>query len=206
MKLKFSLFTVALIAGSVALSTYSKAIFNLTIGDAAPMQEAPLKNLDGTTTNLKELKNENGLLVIFSCNTCPFVLGWENRYNTLHKIAEINKFGMVLVNSNEAKRNDDDSLEAMKRKLINPGYTMPYVIDEQHKLADAFFAKTTPHVFLFDKNMHLAYTGSIDDNYKDASAVTKSYLNDALIAIANGKEFDPNHTKATGCSIKRLKN
>ena len=127
------------------------------IGEKSPMITAPMMGIDGQANTLLDLKGDNGLLVIFSCNTCPFVVGngaktegWEGRYNGLAELAESLNIGMVLVNSNEAKRDGDDSFTEMKNHAKEAGYTMPYLVDEGSKLANACGARTTPHVYLYN--------------------------------------------------------
>ncbi len=179
---------------------------SLEIGAKMPFQKYELVNPDGgETATLLDLKKEAGTLVIFSCNTCPFVVAWEDRYNKIHEAALRNGVGMVLVNSNEAKRDGDDHPKRMIDHGKKMGYTMPYLIDNNHELADAFGAKSTPHVFLFDSDDNLVYKGAIDDNHKDKNAVTKRYLTDALNKLNTGEEINPNTTRALGCSIKRIK-
>ena len=146
----------------------------------------------------------NGLLVIFSCNTCPFVLQWENRYNPIFELCEKNDVGMVLVNSNEAKRDGDDSMAKMKEKAESEGYKMKYLMDKDHVVADAFGARTTPHVYLFNKHAKLAYRGSIDDNSENPEEVSETYLMDAINNMVLDEPIDPNITKSIGCSIKRI--
>ncbi|MGB0175708.1 MAG: thioredoxin family protein [Owenweeksia sp.] len=190
----------------VAASLAFKGGDMLNIGEKAPMSDVKMKDVSGKTYSLKDLKKENGLLVVFSCNTCPFVLGWEDTYPGLGELTQENKVGMVLVNSNEAKRGNDDSFEAMKDHYKSASYNTPYVMDEKHKLADAFGAKTTPHVYLFDKDMELVYRGSIDDKYEERKEnPDKTYLEDAIKAMVNGKTIDPAETRQIGCSIKRVK-
>jgi hypothetical protein len=183
----------------------------LAIGEKAPMATSPLVGVDGTSHTLLNLKEANGLLVVFSCNTCPFVVGngtktegWEGRYNGLAELAESLQVGMVLVNSNEAKRDGDDSFTAMKNHARDAEYTMPYVVDEGSKLANACGARTTPHVYLFDSNLELAYRGSIDDNVNRSDEVTERYLEVAMTRMAEGKKIKTAETKAVGCSIKRV--
>jgi len=176
----------------------------LTIGQPIPLMAQQLVDVNGVPTTLREQLQMNGLLVVFSCNTCPFVMQWEDRYNDLYDLCMKNQIGMVLINSNEAKRDGDDSLEKMKEKAMNEGYKMPYLMDEDHKVADAFGARTTPHVFLFDGNPNLAYRGAIDDNSESKEAVTHPYLQDAINALMNKQPIDPNTTKSIGCSIKRV--
>ncbi len=176
----------------------------LEIGDMLPMMGQEVVDISGETTHLRELHSENGLLVIFSCNTCPFVLQWEDRYNELYAECSKNNIGMVLVNSNEAKRQGDDSMAKMKAKAKAEGYKMNYVVDENHEIADAFGARTTPHVFLFDRDAKLAYRGLFDDNGENKDDVSNHYLTDAIGNMVAGESINPSTTKSVGCSIKRL--
>jgi hypothetical protein len=182
------------------------------IGEKAPMITAPMMGIDGQANTLLDLKGDNGLLVIFSCNTCPFVVGngaktegWEGRYNGLAELAESLNIGMVLVNSNEAKREGDDSFTEMKNHAKEAGYTMPYLVDEGSKLANACGARTTPHVYLYNSKLELAYRGSIDDNVNRAAEVKERYLEMAMTRMAEAKKIKTSETKAVGCSIKRVK-
>ena len=124
---------------------------------------------------LDKIAQENGLVVIFSCNECPFVVAWEDRYKKIAAFAKDNGFGVALINSNEAKRTGDiqvDNFEAMVLHDKEMGYNQMeifYLMDKGSQLADNFQAKVTPHVYLFDGDGILRYKGAIDDNYKDAS-------------------------------------
>jgi hypothetical protein len=111
---------------------------------------------------------------------------------------------MVLINSNEAKRKGDDSLEKMKKHASDKGYKMKYVVDKNHVLADAFGAKTTPHIFLFDKDLKLIYTGSIDNSWDGKRSKDESYLENALFEVKNGKSISTTNSSPRGCSIKRI--
>jgi hypothetical protein len=82
-------------------------------------------------------------------------------------------------------------------------YGCSYLLDKDSKVADAFGARTTPHVFLFGKDLKLAYKGAIDDNVESAAKVKERYLEQALAAVATGKAADPAATRNVGCSIKR---
>lgn len=195
----------------MSASAQSTEINELNPGDKAPLSDMKMTNIDGQQWSLVDIAGENGTLVIFSCNTCPFVVGragrtegWEGRYNEVAGFARENGIGSVLVNSNEAKRKGDDSLEEMKMHAREAGYILPYVVDEGHKLADAFGARTTPHVYLFDSEFRLVYRGAIDDNVDSASEVKDTYLKDAIESMMIGKRVKPAVTKAIGCSIKRV--
>lgn len=194
-----------------ALSAPLSAQDELAIGDKAPLTEFKMTNIDGQDWSLVDLAGENGTLVIFTCNTCPFVVGregrsegWEGRYNEVIAFARENGIGSVLVNSNEAKRKGDDSFEEMKQHAREAGYIAPYVVDAGHKLADGFGARTTPHIYLFDGDFRLVYRGSIDDSVNSAADVKERYLEDAITKMVAGKKVKPAITKAIGCSIKRM--
>ncbi|HPR62448.1 MAG TPA: redoxin family protein [Prolixibacteraceae bacterium] len=175
----------------------------ISIGDQLPKSEKMDCATSNKNANIDELKGENGTLVIFSCNTCPFVVAWEDRFPIVDKIAKENKVNMVLVNSNYNNRNGVDSFEAMKAHAQKNNYKWPYLIDNESELANAFGAQTTPHVFLFDKNNKLVYKGAIDDNHKDRKQVNEFYLQDALNSLGQGKEISNKETRNLGCSIKR---
>lgn len=180
----------------------------LKIGKKMPLPDLEMVGTDGTNHTLTSLKKEKGLVVIFSCNTCPFVIGnedfsgWEVQYNDLHATATANDMGLVLINSNEAKRDGDDSLDKMKLRARDKGYSMPYLVDKNSELADAFGAKTTPHVFVFDKEDKLIYKGSIDNSY-DPKAEQVHYLNEVFESVSSGSKIKENSSPPRGCSIKR---
>lgn len=182
----------------------------LEIGAKAPNINLKMMDVSGSELSLNDIKKENGLLVVFSCNTCPFVIGgrgegWEGRYNDVYDLCEKNEIGMVLVNSNEAKRNGDDSFDKMKDRAKEQGYKSFYVVDENSELANSFGARTTPHVYMFDSELMLAYKGAIDDNVDSSIDVKEPWLNSAISNLAAGKPITPNETKNLGCSIKRVK-
>ena len=200
----------------LALSLLASAAFSvdvsevLEIGSKAPLADQKMMDVSGNELSLDDIKKENGLLVVFSCNTCPFVVGgkgegWEGRYNDIYDICQKQEIGMVLVNSNEAKRDGDDSLEEMKAHAKEEGYKSYYVVDEKSALADAFGARTTPHIYMFNNKMELAYKGAIDDSVDSSVNVKEPWLNNAISNLAEGKKIDPNSTKNLGCSIKRVK-
>ncbi len=175
----------------------------LAIGNSAPSVDLKLTDISGKVVSLSDVKKENGLLVIFSCNTCPYVIACEDRYLQLSALCKSNKIGLILVNSNEAKRDGDDSIAEMKAHAKKYKYNFTYAEDPNSMLADAFGATRTPHVFLFDKDMKLQYRGAVDDSVIDASKVEKSFTVNAITALVAGKEISPASTKSIGCGIKR---
>jgi peroxiredoxin len=176
------------------------------IGGKATLTDVKMLDVSGKKVSLSDAAGENGLLVMFSSNTCPFVLQWQDRYNEMKKWADQHKVGMIVLNSNYGNRDGVDSYEAMQKLARDNSYKFHYVVDEDSKIANAFGGQTTPHVFLFDKDMELVYKGAIDDNYKSAKDVKKTYVKDALTSLANGGEVAVAETKPVGCSIKRKTN
>lgn len=205
MILKASLLAVG---GTLALAMHDP-LTDLAIGASMPSADKVMKDVMGGDRSLSAIKAENGLLVVFSCNTCPFVIGsegsagWEGRYPELGTFCKANKIGFALVNSNSSKRDAGDNFADMQKRYKEKNYNCHYMLDEDNLVADAFAARTTPHVFLFDKDLKLVYKGAIDDNVEDPKAVTKHYLKDAINALVAGKPIDPATTKNLGCSIKR---
>lgn len=195
------LFVLAIILG--VNTAFADGIKQLEIGEKAVLTDVKMKDVSGVELSLSDASSENGLLVMFSSNTCPFVIAWESRYNEAKKWADDNKVGMIVLNSNYHKRDGADSFENMKKKAKEDGYNFNYVVDKESKIANAFGGQTTPHVFLFNGDMKLVYKGAIDDNYKDAEAVSKAYLKDALYNLGNNKSIVIAETKPVGCSIKR---
>ncbi|HQQ93034.1 MAG TPA: thioredoxin family protein [Bacteroidia bacterium] len=175
----------------------------LSINSAIPLPDYKMKDVSGKEISLSEVKTGKGLLVIFSCNTCPYVKLNEGRIKEYSDFCLKNDIGCILVNSNEAQRGDEDSFDEMVAYYKQQGLTCRYVVDEKSQLADAFGASRTPQCFLFDKG-GLIYKGSIDDNVKDPLAVKAPYLKDALNALLMGKKPVQNQTKSIGCTIKRM--
>jgi thioredoxin-related protein len=183
----------------------------LTLGSPAPLTDHKMQDITGKQFALNDIKGSKGLLVIFSCNGCPFVVGsegsegWEGRYEGIRALADKNGIGMALINSNEAKRDKGDDMASMQERAKMHGfYQCKYLLDVNSKLANAFYARTTPHVYLFDADLKLVYKGAIDDNVDDAKAVKEHYLNDAIEQLSSGKKIKTPETKPVGCSIKRV--
>lgn len=175
----------------------------LNPGDALPYADVVMKNATGSAISMKRAAGKNGLLVIFSCNTCPFVVKNEGVTGKTLAYAAAHNVGVIVINSNEAKRDGDDSYEAMARYAKTQNYKVPYVIDENSKVADQFGASHTPEIFLFDKQMKLVYKGAMNDNPGNPKEATVAYIETAINAMIDGKIPDPATTKSIGCSIKR---
>ena len=177
----------------------------LEIDQKIPIQNYKVKSIDGDFMSLNDNIKNNGILVVFTSNKCPFVVMWEDRYKLIEDECLKSDIGMVYINSNEARRDGDDSIDKMKEHARKMGYRYPYLIDRNSKIANSFGAKTTPHIFLFNRDKKLIYKGAIDDNYQSIKNVKEKYLINAIMQLNNNEEIKINTTKAIGCSIKRKK-
>lgn len=177
---------------------------SLKPGDLMPKIGAKMQNATtGKQMAYHEAMGANGLLVMFSCNTCPFVIKNQPTTTETLNYAASKKVGVVVINSNEARRDGDDALPAMKEYAAKQGYKAPYLVDENSKLADAFGANHTPEIFLFDKTGKLVYKGAMNDNPGNPGEAKEVYINNAIDAMIGGKPVTPAETKSIGCSIKR---
>ena len=175
----------------------------LPIGSTIPKADVKLKDISGKEISVSEVKKEKGVLVMFSCNTCPYVVKNQQRTVAIAAYAQKNDVGVIILNSNEGQRNDDDSYEAMKTYAKEQNYTWHYAVDKNNELADAFGANRTPECFLFDKDLKLVYHGAIDDNPSDAGSVKRNHLQEAITELSTGKEISIKESRSVGCGIKR---
>jgi thioredoxin-related protein len=174
----------------------------LDLGSGIPMADVKMQDIGGKQLSLNDITQENGLVVIFSCNTCPWVHAWEDRYVELAKVYQKKGVGFVAINSNAAYRKKGDGFNDMQVRAKEKGYNFYYTLDEDSQLARAFGATRTPHVFVFDAKGKLVYRGAIDDNAKNPEKVEEAYLAVALDASLAGEVIEVASTKALGCTIK----
>lgn len=177
----------------------------LDLGSILPLGDIKMADISGQDISLNDAKGENGLLVIFSCNTCPWVIAWEDRYVELAETYKDKGVGIVAINSNEKQFDTVDSMEEMQAHAKEQGYNFYYTMDNGSKLASEFGATRTPHIYLFDKKDKLVYRGAIDDNARKPDKVENTYLADAIDNMLAGSAIDPAATKALGCAIKFAK-
>ena len=177
----------------------------LPIGADMPKADVKMKDISGKDISMRDAMKENGVLVMFSCNTCPYVIKNQGRTISISEYALKMKIGVILLNSNEAMRNSDDSYEDMKAYAKEQQYRWNYAVDTNHEIADAFGANRTPECFLFDKNLKLVYHGAIDDNPSDASAVNRQHLKEAITELSGNREITVKESRSVGCTIKRNK-
>ncbi len=201
---KGTFFIIMLIACGFLLSFINTSSGNeLGLNAPVPMAEEKMKDVSGKDVSLNSVKTGKGLLVIFSCNTCPYVKLSESRIKEVSDNCIKQGIGCIIINSNEAQRSDEDSFDAMTKYAAGQKLSCPYVVDTNSKLADAFGATRTPQCFLFNTK-GLIYKGAIDDNVKDPGAVKAPYLKDAIDALVKNTTPAMQETKSIGCTIKRV--
>ncbi len=172
----------------------------LKIGDVAPA--FALQDVDDQTLALDSLTDKSALVVIFSCNHCPYVRAWEDRMIQIQADYAPKGVQLVAINANNAASHPADSFDNMKVRAREKGFNFPYLRDEDQSVAKAYGAERTPEVFAFDGERKLRYLGAIDDSYDDPNAVRVSYLRDALDAILGGTTPAIHNTPPMGCTIK----
>jgi peroxiredoxin len=174
--------------------------FTLPLGAKAP--DFSLPGVDGKSCSLADFKDAKLVVVVFSCNHCPFVLGSEDRLKVLYKAYQPRGVAWVAINSNETTHHPDDSFEHMTARAGKDKLPWPYLRDESQDAARAYGALRTPHFYVFDADRRLRYTGRMDDNPMDASKATTHELADALDALLAGKTPPVPLTNPIGCNVK----
>ena len=170
-------------------------------GTKAPDFKA-LPATDGKKYGLSDFASNKVLVVVFSCNHCPYVQAYEDRMMELQKEFKSQGVQFIAINSNDDTNYPDDSFENMVKRAKERNFNFVYLRDESQNVAKAYGATHTPHLFVFDAGRKLAYTGKIDDNWQEPGKVTRQFLRDALNALVQGKKPAEAETFAIGCTIK----
>ncbi|MCM8794866.1 MAG: thioredoxin family protein [Candidatus Omnitrophica bacterium] len=195
---------VAMMAGLVFFMGTAVCLAGLKPGDSLPqgVVETAMQSVSGETVSIAQAKGEKGTLVIFSCNHCPWVKAWEKRIAATGNAAQEKGVGVIMINSNDPVAYPEDSLEKMKERTAQIGFEFPYVVDATSGVARAFGASRTPEFFLFNPQGELVYTGALDDNSENPSAVTRRYVEEAIDQMLAGEPVATPETKSVGCGIK----
>ncbi len=173
------------------------------VGDIAT--DFNLENIDGNKVSLSDYKDAKGFIVIFTCNTCPYAVAYEDRVEALNKKYASKGYPVIAIMPNNTEVKPGDRMDAMRARAKAKGFTFPYLMDEGQKIYPQYGATKTPHVYVLQKTTkgnQVKYIGAIDDNYKDAKAVTAKYAEDAVDALLDNKDIEIKETRAIGCSIK----
>jgi len=164
-----------------------------------------LKNIDSKMVDVNAKTAQNGYILIFTCNHCPFSVLYEDRIIELQRQFKSKGYPVIAINSNDAEQYPEDSFDNMIVRAKEKGFTFPSLYDETQEIAKAFGATRTPHVFVVQKvkdQLRLEYVGAIDDNAKEPENVKTKYLEAAVNALLAGNEVAEKVTKAIGCTIK----
>lgn len=164
-----------------------------------------LKNVDGKMVSLDDYSSEKGVIIIFTCNHCPYSVLYEDRIIELDKKFKKKGFPVVAINPNSPEAHPTDSYDLMIVRAKEKGFTFPYLVDETQDIYKAYGATKTPHVYLLTKDgndFKVAYIGAIDDNSKKEKEVKEKFVESAIASLLKGEAPEKNLTKAIGCSIK----
>ncbi len=173
------------------------------VGDKAT--DFSLKNVDGEMVSMANYADAKGFVVIFTCNHCPYAIAYEDRIIELHNEYASKGYPVIAINPNDPAVQPQDSYEKMIERANEKSFPFAYLFDEGQKVYPVYGATRTPHVYLLNKmgdNLIVEYIGTIDNNYKDATKVTETYLANAIDALLAGQKPNPTVTKAIGCTIK----
>jgi peroxiredoxin len=167
-----------------------------------------LKNVDTEMVTLFDYLDNKGVILVFTCNPCPFSKAYEQRIIKIHNFYAPKGYPVLAINSNDENRSPDDTFEKMQQLAEEKEYPFPYLKDDQ-EIFRIYGATRTPHIYLLNKNnngvLKVAYIGAIDNNAMDPKDVTERYLENAIARLEKGEKPDPAVVKAIGCTIKAKK-
>jgi peroxiredoxin len=175
------------------------------IGDVAT--DFCLPDIDGDMVSLGDFVDAKGFIVIFTCNTCPYSVAYEDRIIALDKKYKSSGYPVIAINPNDPAAIEGDELADMKVRAVEKGFTFPYLQDVGQKVYPQYGATKTPHVFILQKEDEkniVRYIGAIDDSSRNPKNVTKRFVEQSVNDLLAGKTLTVARTKAIGCSIKKL--
>ncbi|MDC0117927.1 thioredoxin family protein [bacterium] len=173
------------------------------IGDV--VTDFKLENIDGKFVSLSDFETAKGFIVVFTCNTCPYAVLYEDRIEALNKKYAKLGYPVIAIMPNNVTTKPGDSMEAMQQRAKEKGFTFPYLMDVDQLVYPQFGATKTPHTYILKSTKSgpvVQYIGAIDDNYSDPSLVKTYYVENAVDTLLNGGLIEVSKTKAIGCSIK----
>lgn len=174
--------------------------FTLEIGDAAP--DFSLPATDGKTYSLQDFADAEFLVIVFSCNHCPYVIGSEDRMIAFAQEYSPHGVRLVAINSNAETTYADDSFEHMVVRAREKKFPFLYLHDATQQTALDYGALRTPHFYVFDEARKLRYTGRMDDNPKFPGQETTHELRDAVDDLLAGSTPRVEKTNPLGCNVK----
>ena len=204
MKRTFILIVGVMAVIAVLFINASEPAAGYGVGDYA--KDFKLENIDGKSVSLADYSNAKGFIIVFTCNTCPYAKAYESRIMDLDKNYAGKGFPVIAINPNDISQQPGDSMDEMKKRASDKGYTFPYLRDDSQEVAKAFGATKTPHVYLLNKEAankyKVEFIGAIDDSPNDVSDVSETYVEDAINTILSGGTPAVTEKRAIGCTIK----
>lgn len=164
-----------------------------------------LPNINGKMVSLTDFKDAKGIVVVFTCNTCPYAKAYEQRIIDLDKKYASQGFPVVAINPNDVGQQPGDSMQEMAKRAKEKGYTFPYLRDDSQEVTKMYGATKTPHIYLLSNNngvYTVEYIGALDDSPREEGDVTARYVEDAIAALMKGQKPTITNKRAIGCTIK----
>ena len=203
MKRTFILMTGVLAVVALLFMNASKLSPGYRIGDYATDFELP--NIDGKKVKMSNYAEAKGFVIVFTCNTCPYAKAYESRIIDLDKSYASKGFPVIAINPNDVIQQPGDTMDEMKKRAQNKGYTFPYLRDDGQVIAKMFGATKTPHVYVLSKQdadkFKVEFIGAIDDSPNDPADVSETYVEDAINALLSGEKPSITEKRAIGCTI-----
>ena len=189
----------------LCLSISAHAQIN-TLEPGATAPNFNLKNIDGKMVSPDNYPDAKGFIVVFTANTCPYAIAYEDRLIALDKKTSSLGYPVIAINPNPPALSQGDSYEKMQEKANTKKFGFPYLFDEGQVVTEQYGARVTPHIFLLKKegaDLKVMYTGAIDNDTQDVNPNKTLYVENAITALNAGKEIEVPSTKAIGCTVKR---
>ena len=190
----------------LAFSAFLSQAQNATLkaGDTAP--DFKLKNVDGKEVSFASFPKAKGYIVVFTCNTCPYAIGYEQRIIDLDNKFRPQGYPVIAINPNDPEASKADTFEKMQELAKSKKYPFPYLFDPGQKITDQYGAKHTPHLFIVSKSAKgnvVEYVGAIDNDPEGNNAQKTKYAEDVITSLKSNQKPTITQTKEIGCTVKR---
>ncbi|PIF70915.1 thioredoxin family protein [Flavobacterium sp. 2] len=176
----------------------------LKAGDTAP--DFKLKNVDNKDVSFASFPKAKGYIVVFTCNMCPYAVGYEQRIIDLDKKFKPQGYPVIAINPNDPEASKADTFDKMQDLAKEKKYPFPYLLDPGQKITDEYGAKRTPHIFIVSKTAKgnvVEYVGAIDNDPEGTKADKVKYAEDVIAALKSNQKPAVTQTKEIGCTVKR---
>jgi peroxiredoxin len=176
----------------------------LKAGQTAP--EFKLKNVDGKEVSFASFPKAKGFIVVFTCNTCPYAVAYEQRIIELDKKFKPQGYPVIAINPNDPEASKADAYDKMQQLAKDKKYPFPYLFDQGQLVTDQYGAKHTPHLFIVSKTSKgnvVEYVGAIDNDPEGTKTEKTKYAEDVIASLKSNQKPAITETKEIGCTVKR---